>query len=260
DAPFTVSTADVSSTITCPKTIQKKAGGVVLLVHGTGSDAKKNWEGGPYLEQLPGLDPGFDVCYIDLPGHALGDAQDTAEYVARAVQILAPQSSTKKVAFIAHSQGNLNVQWALTFWPSIRSSVSSYAALAGDYKGTTIGAFLCDAQNLTTGGCLPATWQQKPNSNFLQTLGNAGGLSALVPSTSLRTQYDDVVQPESGPEEQTSSYLAGASNILLQDLCDAAHLADHFSMVVDSAAFEAAYQTVKLSQAIPKNQIDKRAC
>ncbi len=45
----------------------------------------------------------------------MGDAQLSAEYVARAILALAPQSKTGKVNVIGHSQGGgLNIQWART--------------------------------------------------------------------------------------------------------------------------------------------------
>ena len=37
DAPFSVPLATIKAAITCPNGIKKKAGGIVFLVHGTGS-------------------------------------------------------------------------------------------------------------------------------------------------------------------------------------------------------------------------------
>jgi len=78
-----------------------------------------------------------------------------AEYVAAAIQILAPQSKTGQVFIVGHSQGNIvsfnfaeswpidlltlcspkNIQWALLYWPSLRNLISGFSALAGDFKG-----------------------------------------------------------------------------------------------------------------------------
>jgi hypothetical protein len=44
-------------------------------------------------------------------------------------------SATKKVFIIGHSQGNINIQWALAFWPSIRRYVTGFSSLAGDFHG-----------------------------------------------------------------------------------------------------------------------------
>lgn len=103
---------------------------------------------------------------IDCSG--LLDAQLSAEYVAYGIRYLAPQSATKKVALIGHSQGagkykkhlsnkaldtfnilGLNPQWALIFWPSTKKLVSNYIALSGDFHGTDEGLLLCTLGNGT---------------------------------------------------------------------------------------------------------------
>lgn len=81
--------------------------------------------------------------------------QTTSEYVAFAIQQLAAQSQTGKVGIVSHSQGGLNVQWALDFWPSYRPLVSAFVALAGDFHGTGEGPPACLVLDATTGGCDP---------------------------------------------------------------------------------------------------------
>jgi hypothetical protein len=78
---------------------------------------------------------GYDVCYVSIPARSLDDAQVNAEYVAYNIQDLAAKSSTGKVYLIGHSQGNLNIQWALAFWPSLRSKVLGFGSIAGDFFG-----------------------------------------------------------------------------------------------------------------------------
>ena len=78
---------------------------------------------------------GYDVCYVTIPGRSLGDAQLNAEYVAHNIQDLAYKSSTGRVYVIGHSQGNLNIQWALAYWPSLRNLVSGFGSIAGDFFG-----------------------------------------------------------------------------------------------------------------------------
>jgi hypothetical protein len=78
---------------------------------------------------------GYDVCYVTIPERSLGDAQVNAEYVAYNIQDLAAKSSTGKIYVIGHSQGNLNIQWALAFWPSLRSKVLGFGSVAGDFFG-----------------------------------------------------------------------------------------------------------------------------
>jgi hypothetical protein len=63
----------------------------------------------------------------------------TAEYIAYNIKSLAQQSSTGKVFLIGHSQGNINIQWALAFWPSVRQYVEGFSSLAGDFHGESRG-------------------------------------------------------------------------------------------------------------------------
>jgi len=79
--------------------------------------------------------PGYDVAWFTSPTRSLGDAQVTAEYIAYNIKRLADMSATKKVFIIGHSQGNINIQWALAFWPSMRRYVTGFSSLAGDFHG-----------------------------------------------------------------------------------------------------------------------------
>lgn len=128
DAPYSVEQATIESVLTCPKNIGQAAGGVVLLVHGTGSTGNETWGSGPYTELLPTLSPGYDVCYVTSPNRSQTDIQITSEYVAGNIAQLAKKSKTGKVSLIGHSQGNLNIQWALNFWPSTRQYVDKFVA------------------------------------------------------------------------------------------------------------------------------------
>lgn len=124
---------------------------------------------------------------MNLPGNALGDAQTTAEYVAYNIKQLAPHSATGQVAVIGHSQGaGMTVQWALLYWPSTRSLVSRYIALAGDFHGTDEGGLACAAENLLRSGCQASVIQQTSGSNMLAAQ-NTRGNTALVPTTSIYT-------------------------------------------------------------------------
>lgn len=116
DARFSVPAGNLSSAIAC----QRWPDGtrhVVLLVHGTALNAA-SWHSGPYWHLLPSRTSrrsprGYDVCSVDLPHNALGDAQVNAEYVAHAVQQLSAKSRDGKITAVGHSQGGgLNVPWA----------------------------------------------------------------------------------------------------------------------------------------------------
>lgn len=81
------------------------------------------------------LSPGYDIAWFTSPSRSLEDAQTTAEYIAYNIRQLAQQSSTGKVFVIGHSQGNINIQWALAFFPSTRDLVSGFISLAADFEG-----------------------------------------------------------------------------------------------------------------------------
>ncbi len=53
DAPYSASCDTYASAVTCPQGIKGKAGGIVLLVHGTGSTGPESWDSGPYTQILP---------------------------------------------------------------------------------------------------------------------------------------------------------------------------------------------------------------
>ncbi|KAK4052968.1 hypothetical protein OIO90_004092 [Microbotryomycetes sp. JL221] len=257
DAPFRY-TAPEDVKLTCPNGIVGKKGGVVLLIHGTASNGQESFAKGPYVQVLPTAGQGYDVCWIDLPARALNDAQVSGEIVARAIFQLAPQSSTKRISAIGHSQGGgLNIQWALLFWPSTRPLVQNYIALSGDFKGTALG-YLLTVPQLATESII----QQTVPSKYLTAQNNPlGGGKALVPTTSIYTITDDIVEPQF-PKAVASSNLPGASVHALQDLdfCGPAKLADHFTMLVDSAAFGLAYQTLEAGRPIPISSFDKGFC
>ncbi|RKO94941.1 alpha/beta-hydrolase, partial [Caulochytrium protostelioides] len=213
---------------------------------------------------LPNLDPGFDVCWIDLPDLAQGDIQMTGEFVAHAITLLALNSTATngKLTVVSHSQGALDVQWALAFWPQTRGLVSAFVSLAGDFKGSLLATAGCKIVSLFNGGkgCTAATWQQATNSKFLQTLNNAAGL-ALVPTTSIRSLNDDVVVPQVG--ENASSVLPWASNVLLQDVkvCGPDQDVNHSEMRIDPGAFALAYEALyRASKAQGSRPFDQKYC
>ena len=121
-------------------------------------------------------------------------------------------SATKNIFIIGHSQGNINIQWALAFWPSVRKHVTGFISLAGDFHGTAEGPLLCTTQNILQGGCSPSVFQQSVGSHYLAAQNAIGG-SALVPTTSIYTIFDDIIQPEI---INPTSELPGAVNLRIQ--------------------------------------------
>ena len=110
---------------------------------------------------------------------------------------------------LAWSQGNLDTQWALKYWPSTRSLVSDFISISADFHGTLMGYVSCPGTPAPT--CTPSLWQQQYNSHFVTTLRSNGGDSAYVPTTSVYTATDNVIQPQSGTN--ASAYMQDARHV-----------------------------------------------
>jgi len=184
-----------------------------LLVPGTGTTGAQSFRGGyvTLLGPSPGL--GFDVCFLAEPRQMLGDAQDTAERIAYAINTLATVSGAP-VPVAGWSQGNLDIQWVLTFWTSARANTLQFVSLAGDFRGTNLLAALSGVP------ISPSILQQESGSNFLKALSKHDGLSAKVPTTSIFSATDEIIQPEDNTPTATS-FLSGSNvgNIFIQNAC-----------------------------------------
>jgi triacylglycerol lipase len=207
DPAYDVPTASLEAAIACPAGLAH--GRPVLLVHGTGSTGEESWSHS-YAKVLPAL--GFDPCWVTMPGRTEGDIQVSSEYVAYAIGWVHAHAHAP-LAVIGHSQGTLNARWALTFWPSTRPLVSDYISLAGDHHGASGADGVC-----ATGSCPVSIWQQRPSSQLLAALNRPFEVPPGVPTTSVFSDTDEIVQPESNGPAATS-WLRGASNIDIQSIC-----------------------------------------
>jgi hypothetical protein len=108
----------------------------------------------------------------------------------------------------------------LKYWPSTRPQVSNFVGISPDFHGTIEAYLLClGAPEL---GCTPAIIQQEYESLFVNTLRLNGGDSAYVPTTSIYSSTDEIVQPQSGTS--ASGYMndergEGVSNTDVQAVC-----------------------------------------
>jgi len=211
DAPYDLSESDLRSKIKLPSNYSYGKRMAILFVPGTGAPgAGINFD--PNLAKL--LGGSYDPVYLNIPNAVLGDAQVNAEYIAYAMNYLYSINKSKQIAVVGWSQGNLDTQWALKYWPSTRTTVQDFLAVSADFHGTVNANAICLAavDGIGLGPCDPSVIQQEYNSNFVTRLRQNGGDSAYVPTTSVYTGLlDEIVQPQEGAG--ASAFLNDARNV-----------------------------------------------
>jgi hypothetical protein len=194
DAPYSLSEETLRSAIYIPKTFDYGRNGKtpVILVPGTAVPSGTTWY---YTFSKLGNSTDADVVWINLPRASLSDAQVNAEYVAYAINYITSLCA-KPAALISWSQGGLNTQWALKYWPSTRPALQDFIAMSPDFHGTIVEAAICPALDYIA--CTPSILQQAYTSQFIQTLRSTSGDSAYVPTTIVYSSFDEIVEPMSG--------------------------------------------------------------
>ncbi|GKT49100.1 lipase B [Colletotrichum spaethianum] len=258
DAPYSMSEKELRSKIYFPATFSASSNKQpVILIPGTAAMAGSTYRAnlGPLLAKSDFADP----LWVNIPDASLGDAQENSEYVAYAINYV--QTSTgKKPAVVAWSQGNLNVQWALKYWPSTRDAVTDLVAMSPDFHGTTEAFLACKTPAVII-GCTPSVYQQMYDSQFVRTLRAMGGDSAYVFSAT-----DEVVQPQSGPG--ASAFLKDehgveVSNIEVQRACPgtpAGGAVTHEGMLYNSLAFALLKDALENEGPGKMERINKKVC
>ncbi|KAH7183408.1 uncharacterized protein B0J16DRAFT_289963 [Fusarium flagelliforme] len=216
DASYTVPESKLRAAIYIPPTFTYGKKPPVILFPGTGSTGYTTFRGNfiPLLTDVDWADP----VWVNVPALLLEDAQVNAEYAAYAMNYIAALTE-RDAAIIAWSQGNIDVQWALKYWPSTRKTTTDHVAISADYKGT----ILANTLGLTTLINTPSVLQQNAGSDFITTLRSDGGDSGYIPTTSLYSSFfDEVVQPQAGTG--ASAYLldardVGVTNAEVQKVC-----------------------------------------
>ena len=153
--------------------------------------------------------------WLNIPSNSLQDAQVTAEYVAYVINYVSQYTGGRNLSVIAWSQGNVNTQWALKYFSSTQQVVTDYIGISPDYRGTVLAQMMCPGFPRLP--CPPSVLQQIDNSTFINVLRRNGGDSEFVPTTTVYSVTDEVVQPQSGPD--ASGFLFNANNNLVQELC-----------------------------------------
>ena len=204
----------------------------VMLVTGTGVTGDQT-----YALGKPALDAyGHPVCYINFPDFMTADVQVSVQYLVYGLR-REFRLAGRKVAVFSISQGGLLARFALTYWPDLRHKVSDVLSAAGTQHGTTVDR--CSAAGL----CPPAAWQQLKGSNLLRALNrNPDETPGPVSYTTVRSLTDETVQPQGG--KHPASVLAGARNILIQNVCPG-RKTSHIGTAVDSVTYAAFIDAVR---------------
>lgn len=131
--------ATLDAALNCPSSFLHPDREPVLLVHGTSSTDDESWGWG-YAPALRG--DGYDVCGVTLPNRSMGDIQVASEYVVRAIDRI-NAATGRKVDVLGHSQGNMQIRWALKWWPDLQGKVDDAVFLANPGHGIGGGNLLC---------------------------------------------------------------------------------------------------------------------
>jgi hypothetical protein len=203
DVPYSVAEVKLRSALYIPSNFSNGGKRTILFVPGTGAFGGVNFVSN--LGKLLASD--YDIVYLNIPGAMYDDIQNNAEYIAYATNYLAALTSRHDLAIIGWSQGNLAAQWVFQYWPSTRSVVEDFISISADFHGTTLAYFL--SPTLPVGQVVPnppSILQQQYSSNFVTTLRNGGGYAPYVPSTSVWSITDEIVQPQYEPYASAAYY------------------------------------------------------
>jgi hypothetical protein len=229
--------------LSCPDGLSHTDRPTVLLVHGTGATGAETWRDG--LGRTLPL-KGFDWCMVELPDRALGDIQTSSEYVVAAVRELHDRTGAR-VDLIGHSQGAVEIRWAVRFWSDVRAQVDDVVTLAGANRGVQTANSSC-----STGNCAPALWQMRVGAALEDALNRVPAPPG--PSyTAVYSNTDELVQPAS------AGTFDGASNVLIQDLCPGRY-AEHAYLPFDAAAVATTLDALQNPGPANPDRVSRGAC
>jgi triacylglycerol lipase len=212
-----VSEEAIEQSLRCPTTFTGSYD-PVLFVHGTGANADLSWDW-TYVPALTSF--GFDVCTIDLPSASWEDIPIASEHVVHAIRAVSARAS-RKVTLVGHSQGTLEIRWALRHWPSLSAHVGEIIGLGGVDAGAAQAQATC-----AIGFCRVSTWQMRPGSRLLAALGNEAPPG--IPYSSIYSETDTTAVPP-------TSFVLGATNVSVQSVC-AGREVSHAALVSDAVVF-----------------------
>ena len=240
--PLQESPEILARALNCPETFQGKHE-PVLLVHATTETGKRNWSSN-FGRVLPTL--GYDVCTVELVDEATGDIQLSAERTVYAIRAIHERTG-QRVQVVGHSQGPLEVRWAIKYWPDIKLLVDDLIGIAAPYHGWRQTDIYCSS------ACVAALWQMRMESKFIGALNAGDETPGAVSYTSVYTLTDELVQPYSTAD------LDGGTNITVQDVCPG-RVVEHIEMVFDAATYGLVLDALRHPGPANKGRFDKALC
>jgi triacylglycerol lipase len=240
--PLQESPDALAKTLACPATF-RGAHEPVLLVHATTETGRRNWASN-YGRVLPTL--GYDVCTVELVDAATGDIQASAERTVYAIRTVAHRSG-RRVQVIGHSQGPLEVRWAIKYWPDMRVLVDDLIGIAAPNHGWRQTDVYCGS------ACVPALWQMRMESKFMGALNAGDETPGDVSYTSVYTLTDELVQPF------PTADLQGGTNVRVQDVCPG-RVVEHIEMVFDASVYGLVLDALSHPGPADKGRFDRALC
>jgi triacylglycerol lipase len=133
--------------------------------------------------------------------------------------------SDSSVDVLGVSQGGLEPRWAVKWWPDVQASVDDLVMIATPNHGIY-------RQPQWPLRCFASCWQMTKGSRFLGALNRTDETPGDVSYTSIYSRFDEMVPylPD------RTSMVAGASNVLIQDLCPGRPI-DHVLITGDAVTY-----------------------
>ena len=222
-AEYSVSTTKLDRELACKGDTDGLSGegenDPVLLVPGTVT-REQDW-GSNYWPVLADL--GYEVCWVQVPDISLGDIQTSAQYVARAVEVM-HEATGEQIDVVGHSLGGVSPRWVIKWFPA-GAFVDDLIALASPNHGAVF------ADRETAGGKAPEfTWQLRTDASFIAALNRGDESPGPADYTSIYSNTDELLRSAVTPRVEQGT------NVLLQDLCPGRRVS-HLSIVRDDATY-----------------------